>query len=232
MSKIRAVILKRDTKENPCVEFDALFIDAGDIPQGTETYEYCFPFSNAGAKELIIAKVKTRCQCTAVIDRPEQAIPAGTTEKIVIRYQVGEKYGKFIHDILVQTNDPSFPFIKLFIAGNALQRIIVKPKRLTWKVTEGECAMTQCFIRYTGDGLLKLFDPTSDIPGVRINIQQNTVAAVKEIFPSVPISKFRPDNFFLLDIRYDGARSDCIQNCWSSLDKDQFRRCAKGGNSH
>jgi hypothetical protein len=107
--------------EKPWLQFETLLIDAGDIPQKNEDYNFIFPFQNTGSENLIIKKIKTDCKCAIAEDSYKKVILPGETGEISIRYKFGESRGRFSQSAVVISNDPNFPYIQLDLMGNGIQ---------------------------------------------------------------------------------------------------------------
>lgn len=144
------------------LQFDTLFIDAGDISQSADGHLFVFPFVNKGRNDLHLLKVKPDCKCAAVEGNKQRIIPPGGRGEIVIQYTFETNRGRFLKSAMVHSDDPYFPFIKLTLAGNGLQEVRISPVRLRFsEVPQGENAVAVCFLTYTGDSVF-------EIKGVRV----------------------------------------------------------------
>jgi hypothetical protein len=183
------------------VQFDTLFIDAGQIPDGQAYVNFEFPFENLGTTDLKVEKVRMTCQCTAVASMPEAPVPPGGRDKVVLRYEVTDSRGPFAHTVYVQTNDVRFPAIPVVIAGNSIQQLFVKPDRLELTVGSGKEGddSGRCYIRYAGDAYFELSDPVTDVHGLHVSCQRITREMLDGMVSSPKI--YRVDQHYLYAVR-------------------------------
>lgn len=144
---------KKEESDSPQIQFNTLFIDQGDIVSkaDTKSIRFEFPFQNVGKKDLAIKKVRTSCTCLEST-KPEEAVKPGETGSIVLNYRMTESSQPFLHEAVVETNDPEFPAIILRAAGNTNILVNVSPSRLAFGETyAGQSRQTYAIIRYTGE---------------------------------------------------------------------------------
>jgi hypothetical protein len=185
----------------PCVQFDTLFIDVGQIPDGQQDVTYEFPFENLGTADLKIQKVHMTCKCTAVASMPEKPVPPGGRDKVVVRYEVSDRRGPFTHTLYIQSDDARFPVIPAVIAGNSTQQLFVKPDRLelTGRLGREGGNSGCCYIRYTGDAYFELSGPVTDVKGLRVSCHRITQEMVNEIVLTPKV--YRIDQQYLYAVR-------------------------------
>ena len=114
------------TSNAPKAVFDKLEIVFTNVIEG-ETMHAQFPFSNQGKMNLIIDSVTPSCGCTvAQFDRVTQ--PGG---KGVINLDLDTSgiSGSFRKTAVVNTNDPSNPFITLVMTGETASKVKVEKGR-------------------------------------------------------------------------------------------------------
>lgn len=84
------------------VSFEEEAFNFGKIKQG-EVIEHTFNFTNTGTTDLFIKQVRPACGCTAV-DWPKEAIKAGKTGVIKLKFNSAGKLGKQHKTAAVLTN--------------------------------------------------------------------------------------------------------------------------------
>ncbi len=135
----------------PCIQFDTLLIDKGEIPVVGDDVEFIFPFYNMGKSDLIIEDIRTDCRCMEST-KPEKAIPSKGQGQITLKYKIKDGSGSFSHEALVQTNDPVVPIVKLIASGNTNRAVSIEPKVLNLgRLVCGVSKVTTCHVSYTGD---------------------------------------------------------------------------------
>ncbi len=143
--------LLRKPDITPCIQFDTLLIDKGEVPDVGENIEFVFPFSNLGKSNLIIEKIITDCGCVES-SKSSEMIPPGGRGQISLKYNINSGSGEFSHEAIVKTNDPLVPLIKLTACGNTDRAITVEPQNLNiGRIVSGGTKVTYCHVTYTGD---------------------------------------------------------------------------------
>ncbi len=170
----------------PRIAFDTLFIDQGDIPVvgPSQTVIYSYPFRNDGKNDLVIKKVHTTCACLSS-KPPEQAIPPGATGAIRLEYAVDGRHRAFVHEALVETNDPVHPMIVLRAAGNANTQVHVTPDRVQFgQVPWGQTKKLHLIVRYEGDQSFQVEAVQCDHPALKASIKPaNDPALRNQLWP-------------------------------------------------
>jgi hypothetical protein len=154
----------------PATQFDTLFVDKGDIPftSSEERIKHEFPIRNAGTTELTIKKVHTTCACLAA-EKPETSIPPGGTGTIVLQYSVDGRRRSFVHEALVETNDPALPSVVLRAAGNTNTIVSVYPPSLDLgHVAIGSEHPVLVVVRYWGEEPFQLKPGEAKLPGLEL----------------------------------------------------------------
>ena len=201
------VFVKR-SRRDPYLQFETLFLDMGEIPQGQESVTFEFPFRNLGGADLTIAKVHMKCSCTAETEFPEQPIGPGGRGRILIHYGTENRRGGFRHNLFVQSNDPKFPIIPMNIAGNCTQVLSIKPEWISLDVSREGRAAGECYIRYSGDAPLRLSEPEADIPGLSFAYQKISREMLPEMLGASRIYRMEDPQLYKLTATWDGSRGD------------------------
>ena len=78
--------------------------DFGKVKEGTDTLWVYFDFKNTGDSPLVIADVKTSCDCT-LAEWPKGPIAPGASAKIRGGYKIaGKPVGVFMKNIIIMAN--------------------------------------------------------------------------------------------------------------------------------
>lgn len=115
----------------PRVRFEEPDYDFGEVEAGEEV-EHTFVFENAGDSPLSVSKVVTRCGCTATASSDEE-IPPGGTGGIQATLETRGFDGALKKDLIVETNDPERPVVRLTISGRVISEVTVEPGYLNWE---------------------------------------------------------------------------------------------------
>lgn len=89
---------------------------------------------NRGDAPLFLAPGKAVCDCDFV-DFPLAPVPVGESAEIKIHWRPRPGSESFEKFVIINTNDPSQPEIRLAILGSALQAILKKPQD-DWEIPE------------------------------------------------------------------------------------------------
>ena len=146
---------QRDTATSPCVQFETLLIDRGDIAPSIAETTFTFPVFNLGAEPLIFNGVKTDCGCLTV-EIPSTPIRQGERAEIILTYRVplqSSASGVFEHLAVVRSNDPQFSEIRLVASGNTDARVLASPSHLEFgNVVAGAPPVHRTvFLTFTGE---------------------------------------------------------------------------------
>ncbi len=158
----------RRCKNVPCIEFEKLIIDKGDIPWHGKPIVYEFPVRNMGEAPLVIEDIKTNCKCLGA-ESPNEPILPGCEGTIILKYSVNEGKGPFKHEALVKSNDPSLPLVKLTAAGNTDTKVEITPKYVyLGKVIPGQKKTATISMHFTGDFPLEIRELSSEKKQVKV----------------------------------------------------------------
>lgn len=100
--------------KEPTASFEKTSHDFGTIKKG-EKAEYEFKLTNSGLEPLIISDVIKTCGCT-VPTWPKKPVLAGETVSITVTYD-SRRVGPFSKSVIVKSNDPLNPEIRLQVKG-------------------------------------------------------------------------------------------------------------------
>ncbi len=165
------------------LQFDTLFLDAGDVPQSKDEYLFAFDFTNKGTRDLHMEDVKTSCKCTLVTD-VRKTISPGESSRICVRYRFGENRGRFSQAVAVRSDDPYFPLTKLVLVGNGIQKVKIAPSALTFgRLAAGMSATARCFVSYTGDSHFEVKSAISNSKHLQVRAASVTPALLKHLKP-------------------------------------------------
>jgi len=138
--------------DTPCVQFETLYLDRGDIPVSTSSIAFEFPVHNFGGKVLEIHDVAKDCSCISV-DAPTEIEPMSSgVVKATFQHSGGRGNPVFEHQLLVTTNDPIYPRLTLVAAGNTDVSLVPVPSFVDFGRTRmGESQLRRIFIKYSGE---------------------------------------------------------------------------------
>ena len=147
----------------PRVRFDTLFIDKGDVVTGADVkaIRFEYPFRNAGHAPLTIRKVHAGCSCLKAT-HPDKPIQPGGTGAVVLEYTINPNKRSFVHDAVVETDDPTFPALALRAAGNTNVLVTISPASLSLgDLPLGAEKRVFVFVRYNGEEDFELHRATA-----------------------------------------------------------------------
>ncbi len=120
--------------DGPSIEFDKLRHDYGSIRYG-ETVTAEFPFVNNGNQTLIIKNLHSTCGCAKAVEGSREIPPKGSS-KIMASFETdGLKAGRKEKSIMVSTNDPVNPVVKLTLVADVIRELAIDPLTLGKKVS-------------------------------------------------------------------------------------------------
>lgn len=110
----------RSDADASIIEFESTLIDLGKIKKG-ETVNTSFIFRNKGSKELQFKSIRPGCGCT-VTDLTKPYYQPGEQGKMDVTFNTDSLIGEVIKDILIETNDPGKPEIRLIIKAEISEK--------------------------------------------------------------------------------------------------------------
>jgi len=117
----------------------------------TETVVHEFILENRGTAPLEISKVKTSCGCTTARLK-NQTLSPGSREILTARFSLRKRKGHQKKSITIHSNDPDTPKLDLFMEGEALPIIGVRPYSLRFSPGSASAPMTQTIVLQSEDG--------------------------------------------------------------------------------
>ena len=181
----RPSFVARTKPANSWIQFEKLYINAGDIPQSEKGHRFVFPFLNIGKEDLRILKIQPDCKCTVAEDG-ERVIPPGGRGEIMIRFTFGDHRGRFHKSALVKSNDPYFPFVKLSMVGNGRQDVKIRPARLDFgNIPQAKSSKATCFLTYKGVSLFEVGGAESPFSEMTINTEPLSPELLKRLNPDI-----------------------------------------------
>ncbi|MEG1736995.1 MAG: DUF1573 domain-containing protein [Odoribacter sp.] len=104
-----------ELQKAPEIQIEESTFDFGEVKQGEEI-PHTFVIHNKGKRDLVIRKVLTSCGCTAIVPG-NRVVPPGDATDLKMIYKSAGKQGAQQKSILVITNDPLKPEVKLWVKG-------------------------------------------------------------------------------------------------------------------
>lgn len=117
----------------PKISFDKESHDYGDVQYGDTVTEE-FEFTNTGDKTLVIEKLRATCGCTKAV-KGSREVPPGGKSKIVAEFDTnGLSPGTKKQNVMVHSNDPERPIVKLTLLARVVRHVNVTPAVLAKKL--------------------------------------------------------------------------------------------------
>ena len=202
---------KRRRKNVPCIEFDRLIIDKGDIPWHGKPTVYEFSVRNTGESPLVIEDIKTNCKCLGS-ESPNEPILPGGEGTIILKYSVNEGQGSFKHEALVKSNDPSLPLVKLTASGNTDTKVKITPKYVhLGKIIPGQKKTATISVHFTGDFPLEIREILSEKNQVKVThnaLSKELAQKFQQGMMSEKEPMFIMPNTHILQVTYEAGIRD------------------------
>lgn len=114
----------------------------------TETVEHEFIISNEGGAPLFISAARVDCGC--VLTRlADKALAPGDRTKLGVKFNLKDRSGSQARRIIVESNDPAQPRLLLYLVGEAIAPMEIKPDRIYWgNIHTAAAAEKSCEIRF------------------------------------------------------------------------------------
>jgi hypothetical protein len=201
----------RSRKNVPCIEFDTLIIDKGDVPWHGKPIVYEFPICNTGEAPLVIQDIKTNCGCLGAVS-PGTPIAPGGKGMIALKYSVKAGQGPFKHEALVKSNDPSVPLVKLTAAGNTDVSVEITPKYVyLGRIVPGQRRTATVSVHFTGDSPLEIREVSCENKQLEIVynlLSQELARELRHGITSREDSLWILANTYVLQITYEAGIRD------------------------
>lgn len=124
--------------ESPIIEFDKPVYNFGRIMAG-KPVRHDFRFTNRGNQSLLITQVKPSCGCAKAGPYDKKVAP-GKSGKIPISMNTSRLEGKTRKWVVVTTNDPGLPTLRLQLSGEIVPLVKVDPPSVFFGVFQDERA--------------------------------------------------------------------------------------------
>jgi hypothetical protein len=132
----------------PQITFASPVHDFGEIEQGAKI-NYAFAFSNRGAVDLTIDRMRAGCGCDATVDT-ERVVPPGGTAHVSVRCDTTTSFGRQRRTVSVYSNDPVTPVSVVRLVGNVRADVILSPSVFyVGRVRRGERVRRDGLARWT-----------------------------------------------------------------------------------
>lgn len=117
----------------PKISFDKESHDYGDVQYGDTVTEE-FGLTNTGDKTLVIEKLRATCGCTKAV-KGSREVPPGGKSSIAAEFDTnGLSPGTKKQTIMVHSNDPERPIVKLTLLARVVRHVTVTPAVLAKKL--------------------------------------------------------------------------------------------------
>jgi Protein of unknown function (DUF1573) len=110
----------------PEIRVDKLSHDFGGVIVG-KVVQTQFSVSNAGDSPLVISKVETTCGCTGAVRGKERLEPGEKTTITVSYDSSGLSSGRKSQNVIIHSNDPRQPSLRLQIFANIIHLVSIEP---------------------------------------------------------------------------------------------------------
>ncbi len=111
--------------KTPNIHFEEEKYDIGEV-EPDETIKHVYYFTNTGDERLVISDIKTICKCISFKTSSKEIQP-GETGEIEVILDPGKESGKIWKIILVHSNDPARPVIRLKLRGFVKREVVAFP---------------------------------------------------------------------------------------------------------
>lgn len=94
--------------------------------------KHTFIIKNSGDADLVIRKIKTTCGCT-VAELSNKTIAPGETADLNAIFTLRNRHGHQQKSIKITSNDPKQPTLALYLKGEAVSELEIKPRSLYFR---------------------------------------------------------------------------------------------------
>jgi hypothetical protein len=112
------------------------------VRRDDETVVHQFVLKNEGDAPLAITRVKASCGCTAV-KSSASSIPPGESATIDARFTLRGRRGKQQKSIMVESNDPQNPRLRLWLKGEIVVEVALEPRYVNFRQMHKDSVATQ-----------------------------------------------------------------------------------------
>lgn len=124
------------TAKQPHIVCDETTFDFGS-KDSSETIEHTFILKNSGAADLLIAKVQPACGCTTAALEKTSLAP-GESTKLNAKLSLAGRQGEIEKPIVIESNDPANPVLKLAFKGVVGAEYEVSPNTMILRKPSAE----------------------------------------------------------------------------------------------
>ncbi|MBT7068152.1 MAG: DUF1573 domain-containing protein, partial [Verrucomicrobia bacterium] len=125
----------------PTIQCAAPAHDFG-VRRDHEVVTHRFAIKNSGDADLAITRVKASCGCTAV-KSSMNSVPPGGEAYVEARFTLKGRRGKQSKSILVESNDPATPRMRLYLKGEIVTEVSMQPRYLNFSQVHKDVGATQ-----------------------------------------------------------------------------------------
>ena len=145
----------------PKIKFDKVALDFGKVGPGTKSNDE-FKFTNIGESVLKITKVGQCCGVVTTLEKKEYA--PGESGVLKVTYNAPVRIGAQMRQLVISSNDPVNPSVRLTIKSEIEPKITCKPKRLKLFLNEENAGCDTLTISSLDDQpfSIKTFRSTAD----------------------------------------------------------------------
>jgi len=134
----------------PRIQFDATFVDQGEIRPNGEAVSFVYHIRNCGNRDLEIMALHKQCTCIEA-KYPDDPIPPGGEGLVELAFNTANREGPFFHQVLLESNDPLLPVAKLKATGYIDTGVTAHPALIDLgDVGLGEERAIACVVKYAG----------------------------------------------------------------------------------
>ncbi len=133
------------------------------VRRDNEVVVHKFVITNTGDAPLSIKRVKASCGCTAV-KSSKSSIPPGESATIDSRFTLKGRRGKQRKSILIESNDPTTPRLRLWLKGTIVVEVALEPRYLNFRQMHKSNVSTQTVKLVSLRPEIRITDVKSDTP--------------------------------------------------------------------
>jgi hypothetical protein len=114
---------------DPEIAVDRDSLELGDIEEGQKAHAEFF-ITNRGGAPLVIKEVRTSCGCTEATIRVNELPPGEKAATSVTYDSTGLSHGRKTQSVMVESNDPRYPVVKVRVFAQVIRLVSVEPTSL------------------------------------------------------------------------------------------------------
>ena len=147
-------------------------LDLGSINQSKAKIEHTFILKNNSSRKINITDINKSCTCTSVEANNKCVLP-GSIVKIFATNDWSSDKGDLTSNVILKTDYPEFPFIKLSIKATVKPDVGVMPSGLNFgllKLNERKTKFFEVFDSTNSAQIIKVDNENSDISVSRLDV--------------------------------------------------------------